>query len=166
MWDSRSREWVERRDYSHCWIRFQLPDALSGAELTGARLFVQVAGPVIEMQVFGLANPETPDAKPVLVERWNDPVGAHAFEISDRNVLSLFDGGAFFLGLNAGDPQRKPDVLAGKRNEPKQPPVGPPAATPNPANPNNLEEIKTSPWKIVHLELQLTGKIPTATPDR
>ncbi|MBS0263626.1 MAG: hypothetical protein JSS02_16915, partial [Planctomycetes bacterium] len=159
MWDSRRREWAERRDYSMCWLRFQVPAAVRNSELTDAKLVVSVAGPVIQMEVFGLANAGTPTAEPVLAERWNDPVGAHTFTISDRALLSLVEGQDFYLGLHAGDPNRRPDLTRKTSPTPANP-------APNPAGTAELEEIKSSQWRIVHLELQLTGKIPAANPDR
>ncbi|HEY3969657.1 MAG TPA: hypothetical protein VGM05_34210 [Planctomycetaceae bacterium] len=145
VWSARRHEWLDRRDFSTVWLKFLVPQALLPIEVTGGRLIVQVTGPVNQMELFGQRHdvagrpPGAGVAKPVIIERWNDPVGSRTFELVDRNLLQLTDGG-LLLGMTIGDPERKSnDTL-------------------------DFDEIKSSPWRIVHLGLELTGRIPPATP--
>ncbi len=140
VWSVRRHEWLDRRDFSTVWLKFLVPKALLPVELTGGRLVVQVTGPVIQMELFG-RRPDvagqpagTDTAKPVVIERWNDPVGSHTFELADRSLLQLTDGG-LLLGLTMGDPEPKSIETF------------------------DSDVVKSSPWQIVHLGLELTGKI-------
>jgi hypothetical protein len=168
VWSALRREWQERRELSTFWMKFQIPPALLPVDVVGGRLTVQVTGPVTQMELFGLStdaagNP-TGTSPPVSIERWNNPVGSHAFELADRSLLHLAAGGGLLLGLTAGDPERKPDVEV-KSTPPLNPnPSMNPIADIQPGPKTELEEFKSSPWQIVHLGLELTARTPAVPP--
>ncbi|MBI3862702.1 MAG: hypothetical protein HY290_12500 [Planctomycetia bacterium] len=139
VWSARRREWQNRTTASALWLRFQLPRELLPAELTGGRLTIQVTGPVMRMELFGLRQPDLATAVPI--ELWNNPVGSHTFELADRSLMQLDEAGGVVLGLTAGEnPKLSDDPQA--------------------------DVSKPSPWRIVDLRIELTAKISGAADER
>lgn len=143
VWSPRQHEWQPRSEFSTVWMKFQVPRVLLPVEVTGARLIVQVTGPVVHMELFGLRRDSRAEpagdvaAKAESIERWNEPVGSHIFELTDREMLQLADGGGLILGLTAGDPK------------------------PRPSDEYGADISKASPWQIVSLGLELKARVST-----
>jgi hypothetical protein len=140
VWSARRHEWQERKELSTVWLRFQIPPPLLPIEAIGGRLTVQVTGPVFGMELFGRKQAADGSMVGVSLERWDNPVGTRKFELTDCSLLQVTEDGGVFLGLTAGDPNR--DLLKEAEND----------------------DYKTSSWQIVHLELELNGKIPAVAP--
>jgi hypothetical protein len=112
------------------------------------------------MELFGKpmdgAGKPVDSGPPVSLERWANPVGSKTFDLTDRSMLQLADGGGLLLGLTAGDPDRNPDITS-KLEEFK------PTDAQDKQGKNSsveLDEIKSSRWQIVNLALELTARIP------
>lgn len=132
LWDPRRREWQEKIFPTTSWLRFQIPQVLLPVAVQRGRLMIQVAGPVVRLEVAGL-RPNGQDVVPI--KTWNDPVGTLSLELTDPELLTVAADGGFLLRVSAGDPKRLEQMT-------------------DPADP----DARVSFWRIESLALELHVK--------
>lgn len=132
LWDPRRREWQEKIFPTSSWLKFQIPQVLLPVTVQRGRLTIQVAGPVVRLEVAGLKS-NGRDVVPI--KAWNDPVGTLSLELSEPELLSVAGDGGVLLRISAGDPNRQEQLTS-------------------PTDPDS----KVSFWRIESLSLELHVK--------
>ena len=94
------KEWVEVRDASQAWLRFQVPPEILPVELDSAVLTIEINAPARKVSVLGLSS-----GKPVDLITRNGPVGSMRCEVQRADLLELDDRGGLLLGIDVGKGQ-------------------------------------------------------------
>jgi hypothetical protein len=134
LYDYRRNRWTEKLWPSSTWLRFQLPKVLVPIELTGARISVQVSGPVGRL-TFSIEQ----DGQVVPVKTWEDPIGALKLELSGAQLPPVGADGGVLLRVDGGDSSRMPTIGE---------------------DPTEME--RPTYWQIESLQLQLEGIVGPA----
>lgn len=108
LYDARTGEWVDSRNDSRTWLRFQIPRAVLPFTLNQARLTLDVTAPSRTLEIVGLANNKY---ETVLTK--TNPIGRIAVDIANPSLLVVDETGGFLLGIfvsaqdNASKTERK-----------------------------------------------------------
>jgi hypothetical protein len=135
LYDHRRNKWTEKIWPSSTWLRFQLPQVLLPIELTGARITVQVSGPVGKL-IFSVEQ----DGQVVPVKSWEDPIGTLKLELTGGQLPPVSADGGVLLRVDGGDPGRMPTGTA---------------------DPTQMERPPL--WQIESLQMEVEGIVGPAT---
>lgn len=102
LWDHRHREWQEKSFPTMTWLKFQIPPVLLPVAVQRGRLAIQVAGPVVRLEIAGHRRSQN-DIVPIKI--WNDPVGTLSLELTDPEMLQVAADGGLLLRISGGDPK-------------------------------------------------------------
>lgn len=102
FWDYRNREWQQKSLPTATWLRFQIPRVLLPVAVQRGRLTIQVAGPVVRLEIAGHRRNQN---DVVSIKTWSDPVGTVSLDITDPEVLQAAADGGLLLRVSAGDPK-------------------------------------------------------------